>query len=155
VGLRKPANAADNVSMGSRSRQRIFGDRVRGARISARHAREQARKAIHEADAAECLLWSEQMEGFGGPAQPSPTIAQCLSGGYGWLEVMCHRCETRASLPLDVVRRPRDTPIWKLEAALKCRSCKTPRYAPPVHMIRLTKERKIAPYPWVHPDDDR
>ncbi|MGB8608381.1 MAG: hypothetical protein WCE28_25460, partial [Bradyrhizobium sp.] len=36
-------------------------------------------------------------------------------------------------------------------AALKCRACKTPRYAPPVHMIRLTKERQIAPYAWVHP----
>ncbi|MEA2914521.1 MAG: hypothetical protein QOJ15_6602 [Bradyrhizobium sp.] len=31
------------------------------------------------------------MEGFGGPAQPSPTIAQCLNGGYGWLEVMAIR----------------------------------------------------------------
>jgi len=155
VGLRKPANAADNAPMGGRNRQRIFGDRVQGARINAQNAREQAKKAIREADAAECLLWSEQMEGFGGPAQPSPTIAQCLNGGYGWLEVMCHRCETRASLPLDAIRRPRETPIWKLEAALKCRSCATPGYAPPVHLIRLTKERKIAPYPWVHPDDDR
>jgi hypothetical protein len=71
------------------------------------------------------------MEGFGGPAQPSPTIGQGLNGGYGWLEVMCRRCETRASIPLDAVRRPRNTPIWKLEAALKCRSCRTPRYAPP------------------------
>jgi len=155
VGLREPANAADNGRMGGRNRQRIFGDRVRGARIGAQHAREQAREAIRAADAAECLLWSEQMEGFGGPAQPSPTIAQCLNGGYGWLEVMCRRCETRASLPLDATRRPRDTPVWKLEAALKCRSCATPRYAPPVHLIRLTRERKIAPYPWVHPDDDR
>src|ERR1700676_453076 len=67
-------------------------------------------------------LQSEQMEGFGGSAQPSPTIAQCLNGGYGWLEVECHRCKTRASIPLDAIRRPRDTPIWKLEAALKCRS---------------------------------
>jgi hypothetical protein len=141
--------------MGGRSRQRIFGDRVRGARIGALQARDTAKKAVSEADAAECLLWSEQMEGFGGPAQPSPTIGQCLNGGYGWLEVMCHRCEARASLPLQTIRRPRDTPIWKLEAALKCRACKTPRYAPPVHLIRLTKERKIAPYPWVHPDDDR
>jgi hypothetical protein len=58
----------------------------------------------------------------GGPAQPSPTIAQCLNGGYGWLQVKCHRCETEASIPLDAVRRPRDTPIWKLEAVLKCRS---------------------------------
>jgi hypothetical protein len=41
-----------------------------------------AREASRAADAAECLLWSEQMEGFGGPTQPSPTIGQCLNGGY-------------------------------------------------------------------------
>ena len=46
-------------------------------------------------------------------------------------------------------------PIWKLEAALKCRSCKKGRYAPPVHMIKLTQEREITPYVWVHPDEDR
>jgi hypothetical protein len=50
--------------------------------------------------------------------------------GYGWLQVKCHRCETEASIPLDAIRRLRDTPIWKLEAALKCRSCRTPRYSP-------------------------
>lgn len=111
--------------MGARNRLHIFGNRVRGARISLQRARERAAQAAREADAAECRLWSAQMEGFGGPAQPSPTIAQCLNAGYSWLEVMCHRCETRASLPLDTIRRPRDTPIWKLEAALKCRSCRT------------------------------
>ena len=140
--------------MGGPSRRRIFGDRVRGAKISAEHARQRAWEAAREADAAECLLWSEQMEGFCGPAQPSPTIAQCLNGGYGWLEVECHRCKTRASLPLDAIRRPRDTPIWKLEPALKCRSCRTPRHSPPVHMIKLTQQREITPYAWVHPDDD-
>jgi hypothetical protein len=51
------------------------------------------------------------MEGYGGPAQPSPTIGQCLSGGLGWLEVECNRFNTRASLPLADIRRPRDTPI--------------------------------------------
>jgi hypothetical protein len=45
---------------------------------------------------------------------------------------------TRASIPLDAIRRQRNTPIWKLEAALKCRSCRKGRYAPPVHMIKLT-----------------
>ncbi len=50
---------------------------------------------------------------------------------------------------------PRDTPIWKLEAALKCRSCKKGRCAPPVHMIKLTREREIAPYVWLHPDEER
>jgi hypothetical protein len=88
-----------------------------------------------EADRAEVEAWSIRMEGYGGPAQPSP---QCLSGGYGWLQVMCHRCSTEASIPLDAIRRPRDTPIWKLEAALKCRSCRTPRYSPRVHMVKLT-----------------
>jgi hypothetical protein len=142
-----------NHRMGT-TRRRVFGDRVRGAQVRAEHARERARQAAREADAAECLLWSEQMEGFGGPAQPSPTIAQCLNGGYGWLEVMCHRCEARASVPLDAVRRPRDTPIWKLEAALKCRSCGKGRYAPPVHLIKLARAREVVSYVWVHPDDD-
>jgi Fe-S-cluster-containing hydrogenase component 2 len=94
------------------------------------------------------------MEAYGGPAQPSPTIAQCLNGGYGWLQVKCHHCETEASIPLDAIRRPRDTPIWKLEAALKCRSCKKGRHAPPVHTIRLTLQRETMPYVWTHPDDD-
>jgi hypothetical protein len=29
------------------------------------------------------------MEGYGGPAQPSPTIGRCLNGGLGRLEVEC------------------------------------------------------------------
>jgi hypothetical protein len=96
------------------------------------------------------------MEGFGGPAQPSPTIGQCLNGGYSWMEVKCcHRCETSASIPLDAIRRPRDTPIWKLEGSFRCRSCGTRRYKPPVHMIKLTEAREITPYVWVHPDDER
>jgi hypothetical protein len=142
------------AAMGSRSREVIYGGRIIGARIRAEGAREAAQKAVREADRAAAELWSIQMEAHGGPAQPSPTIAQCLNGGYGWLQVKCHRCETEASIPLEHVRRPRDTPIWKLEAALKCRSCRTPRYSPRVHMIKLTQQREIAPYKWVHPDDD-
>jgi hypothetical protein len=65
------------------------------------------------------------------------------------------RCDTKASIPLEHVRRPRDTPIWKLEAALKCRSCLKDRHAPPVHMIKLTEQQEITPYKWVHPDEER
>jgi hypothetical protein len=43
----------------------------------------------------------------------------------------------------------------ELEAALKCRSCRKGRYAPPVHMIKLTETREITPYKWVHPDEER
>ena len=141
--------------MSTKSRQWIYGGRIMGAKIRAKNAREAADKALREADRAEAEAWSIRMEGYGGPAQPSPTIAQCLNGGLGWLEVECNRCKTRASLPLDVIRRPRDTPLWKLEASLKCRSCRKGCYAPPVHMIKLTETQEITPYVWVHPDEER
>jgi hypothetical protein len=70
----------------------------------------------------------------------------CRGRAQARWEFECHRCRTRASLLLDAIRRPRDTPIWKLEAGLKCRSCKKGRHAPPVHMIKLTQEREITPY---------
>jgi|SRR5882757_3883334 len=110
--------------MSTRSRQRHFSGRIIGANIRADAARDAARQAIRAADRAEAEAWSIRMEGYRGPAQPAPTIAQCLNGGLGWLEVECNCCKTRASLPLDAIRRPRDTPLWKLEASLKCRSCR-------------------------------
>ena len=141
--------------MSTKSREVIFGSRIRGATMHAEHARQEANKAVRAADRAEAQAWSIRMEGYGGPAQPSPTIAQCLNGGLGWLQVKCHRCETEASIPLQHVRRPRDTPIWKLEASLKCRSCRKGRTAPPVHMIKLTETREIMAYYWAHPDEER
>jgi hypothetical protein len=140
--------------MGLRSRHSAFHGRLIGAKIRADSAREAAAQAIREADRAEAEAWSIRMEGFGGPAQPSPTIGQCLNGGLGWLEVECNRCKARASLPLDTIQRPRDTPVWKLEASLKCRACRYGRHAPPVHMIKLAGQRAITPYVWVHPDDE-
>jgi len=71
---------------------------------------------------------------------------------YGLRWIIASALEAAATL--DAIRRPRDTPIWQLGPALKCRSCRTPRYSPPVHMIKLTQEREITPYVWVHPDDD-
>jgi hypothetical protein len=42
---------------------------------------------VKEADRAEAHAWSLRMEGFGGPAQPSPTIAQCLTVASVWPRV--------------------------------------------------------------------
>jgi hypothetical protein len=33
--------------------------------------------------------------------------------------------------------------------------CGTRRYKPPVRMMKLTEQRKITPYKWVHPDEER
>ena len=103
--------------MSTKSREVIYGGRIIGAKIRADGAREAANKAVREADRAAAELWSIQMEAYGGPAQPSPTIGQCINGGYGWLQVKCHRCETEASIPLDAIRRGEIRN--KLEAALQ------------------------------------
>ena len=63
----------------------------------------------------------------GGLRRPVSTIGQCMHGGYGWQEAECCRCKTRASLPLDAICRPRDTPVWKLESFV---SVPTFRHAP-------------------------
>jgi hypothetical protein len=72
-------------TMSTKSRQTIWGGSIMGAKIRAEGARKRATEAIREADRAECEAWSVRMEGYGGPAQPSPTIGQCINGGLGWL----------------------------------------------------------------------
>jgi hypothetical protein len=109
--------------MGSKSRKVIWGGAVMGANMRAETAREEAQKAARAADRAEACVVGPHRRLW----RASPAVAnyrQCISGGYGWLEVECNRCKTGASLPHSAIRRPRDTPICKLEAALKCRSCR-------------------------------
>jgi hypothetical protein len=85
--LRVRHRSAVIVAMSTKSRQTIWGGKIMGAEMRAQGARETAQKAIADADRAEAEAWSLRMEGYGGPAQPSPTIGQCLNGGLGWLEV--------------------------------------------------------------------
>jgi hypothetical protein len=103
------------AAMGTKSREVIWGGQIMGAKIRAQGAREAATTAVREADRAEAYAWSVQMEGYGGPAQPSPTIGQCLNGGLGWLEVECNRCKTRASYRSvrSVARATRRSGSWK------------------------------------------
>ncbi len=46
------------------------------------------------------------------------------------------------SHPLGRHRRPRDTPVWNLEAALRCRSGKKHRHAASAHMLKVTETRE-------------
>ena len=102
------------------------------------------------------------MEWIGAPdfgplgVEHSPTGARgcrcrrpCDAAAEAWSirpERPIHWLEVIARAPrLGAVRRPKGTPIWKLEAALKCRSCRKGRYAPPVHMIKLTQSARSRP----------
>jgi hypothetical protein len=48
---------------------------------------------------------------FKGPAQPSPTLGDAINAGFGYLEVRCLGCDTNQTVALDIVRRPKTTPI--------------------------------------------
>ena len=94
--------------MTTKSRQSIYGASVRAAA-------ERAKEARKEADRLACEAWTKRMLAFRGPAQPSPTLGDALNGGYLYLEVRCLGCDTHQTIALDVVRRPKTTPIHELE----------------------------------------
>ena len=74
-GIARSRKARCNAAMSTKSRQTIYGGRIIGAKIRAEGARERAAEAIREAVPHRKGM-VDQMEGYGGPAQPSPTIAQ-------------------------------------------------------------------------------
>ena len=63
------------------------------------------------------------MLGYKGPAQPSPTLGDALNAGYSYLEVRCLGCDTHQTVALDIVRRPKATPIHELERYMRCKDC--------------------------------
>jgi hypothetical protein len=54
----------------TKTREVIWGGRIRAAKMNAENARKRAAGAAREADRAEAHAWSLRMEGYGGPAQP-------------------------------------------------------------------------------------
>jgi hypothetical protein len=63
------------------------------------------------------------MLGFRGPAQPSPTLGDALNAGYVYLEVRCLGCDTHQTVALDVVRRPKATPIHEVDRSMERKDC--------------------------------
>ena len=62
-------------------------------------------------------------DSFQGPAQPSPALGDALNAGYRYLEVKCLGCSTHQTVALDIVRRPKATPIHELERYMRCKDC--------------------------------
>jgi hypothetical protein len=102
--------------MTTKSRDKLFGSTVRASA-------ERAAAARKEADKLACEAWNNRMLAFKGPAQPSPTLGDALNAGYVYLEVRCLGCDTNQTVALDVVRRPKVTPIYELERYMRCRDC--------------------------------
>jgi hypothetical protein len=102
--------------MSTKSRQSLYG-------ISIHMSAERAKHARKEADRLAVKAWNDRMHGYQGPAQPSPTIGDALNAGYCYLEVRCLGCDTNQTVALDIVRRPKHTPIHELERYMRCKDC--------------------------------
>ena len=99
--------------MGTKSRETIYGASIRAAA-------ERATEARKEADRLACEAWNKRMLGFQGPAQPSPALGDAINAGFGYLEVKCLGCNTHQTVALDIVRRPKATPVHELERYMRC-----------------------------------
>jgi hypothetical protein len=107
-GLPVSRGSAHPLWHGTKSRETIYGGSVRAAA-------ERATEARKAADRLACEAWNKRMLGFQGPARPSPSLGDALNAGFGYLEVKCLGCDTHQTVALDIVRRPKATPIHELE----------------------------------------
>jgi hypothetical protein len=102
--------------MTTKSREYLYGHDIR-------YSAERAREARKEADRLACKAWNMRMLGYKGPAQPSPLLGDALNAGFRYLEVRCLGCDTHQTVALDIVRRPKTTPIHELERYMRCKQC--------------------------------
>jgi hypothetical protein len=128
--------------MTTKSRESIYGSSIRAAA-------ERAIEARKEADRLACEAWNKRMLGFQGPAQPSPALGDALNAGYRYLEVKCLGCNTHQTVALDIVRRPKTTPVHELERYMRCRQCSEVRGYPykRSHLVALRATKITASDP--------
>ncbi|MBV8820790.1 MAG: hypothetical protein JO022_20685 [Acidobacteriaceae bacterium] len=122
--------------MSTKSRERIYGTSIRFAEEQAKHARK-------EADALACDAWNKRMLGNRGPARPSPTLGDALNASYLYLEVRCLGCDTHQTVALNIIRRPKTTPIHELERYMRCKDCSQVRGYPykRSHLVALRMKK--------------
>jgi hypothetical protein len=137
-GLPKPTGWGHARAMGTKSREQIYGSSIRASA-------ERAKEARKEADRLACEAWNQRMLGYKGPAQPSPTLGDALNAGFIYLEVRCLGCDTHQTVALNIVRRPKTTPIHELERYMRCKDCSEVRAYPykRSHLVAL-RPKKIS-----------
>jgi len=128
--------------MGTKSDDRLYGSSVR-------MAVERAAEACKEADKLACEAWNKRMLAFKGLAQSSPKLGDAVNAGYFYLEVPRLGCDTHQTVALDIVRRPKTTPIHELERDMRCKGCSEVRGYPykRSHLAALRRTKIFASDP--------
>ena len=57
-------------------------------------------------------------------------LGDALNAGFRYLEVKCLGCNTHQTVPLNIVRRPKTTPVHELERYMRCKDCSDVRGYP-------------------------
>lgn len=92
--------------------------------VKVSEARELAAAAQRRADWFTVRAWNVRLDQLHGSVQPSPTIGQAVNSGFRYLRVSCSGCRQMGHIDLEKVRRPAETPVWHLEGALACNTCR-------------------------------
>ena len=127
--------------MGSKSRDtlRVIGAGSGRARDgSAQGSRQARRRGVEQADA-----W------LSGTGAAIANAGRCLNAGYRYLEVKCLGCNTHQTVALDIVRRPKATPVHELERYMRCKDCSEVRGYPykRSHLVALRTTKITASDP--------
>ena len=127
----------------ARNRERASTARRSGRRQSGR------RKHASKPTGSPSMLGTSACSAFKGPAQPSPTLGDALNAGYRYLEVRCLGCNTHQTVALDIVRRPKTTPVHELERYMRCKVCSEVRGYPykRSHLVALRTTKITASDP--------
>ena len=64
-------------------------------------------------------------------------LGDAINAGYLYLEVRCLGCDTHQTVALDIVRRPKTTPIHELERCMRYKDCSEVRGYKRSHLVAL------------------
>ena len=110
--------------MGTKSRESIYGSSVR-------HSAERAAEARKEADRLACIAWNQRMLGFQGTGSAlSEPRRRFERADISILRSAASAATRTRPCALNIVRRPKATPIHELERYMRCKDCSQVRGYP-------------------------
>jgi hypothetical protein len=129
----------------ARSTHAALSQRAAEARALGQRMMKEAEDQLQHADRLKCEAWNAIMF-CGGPAADSPTIGAAINAGLPLLRVRCNGCSAEREVDLRTVRRPRDSQVHLIEAALFCEACSGDRgRRQRAHIVRLDTDKAVAP----------
>jgi hypothetical protein len=116
--------------------RRHFVRELRAAQAAHRDMPDQVAEAYRVAHALACEEWNVR-QFIGGPAEPSPSIADAIAASRELLEVRCRRCAHASLVDLTELVWPRKNPVHTLARVLRCAACRDGRGKPAPDLVAL------------------